>query len=446
MGLAKTRQLSMLPAPHYHRLPRRFRYDGYSREAGAYNRCFLRLGQAIAVCIAILLGVHQAAAQMRCGVPLAQKNEVERSTANLDTQRFLDVVGRAFGAKFKGYAVIFTGAAGKRLGFRRAGWAVDPCDDGQHKAFTLDTETAIGSVTKLLTTVAVLKVSNDPVRLQRPLTAFLPFRWKQMAHPYYDTVTIADLLQHKAGFRRSGGGEHVASRLSKGRELNTPPGTRAYSNSSMGIFHFIYARYAFRAPYHETEVEFQNAPLDRYNAEIQKQTSKYFNIGLYNTIFRPLRISATCNPRAARFPEGRPEYFPFHDVALSYESVRDNRGRLQSGTTLNCASGGVYMSAKDLARVMTALDDAGFLPRAHRDRMIHGAAADTLFGFWALGGATGGRSFAHNGLRSNGLGDTSVAQVVRFASGAHAVFVANSPWTGVDVSGTLVAAYNAARQ
>jgi CubicO group peptidase (beta-lactamase class C family) len=392
--------------------------------------------------------IAPATAQMRCGVPMPSKQEIERSTARFDTRRFFDTVTPAFGGRFKGYAVIFTDANGRRLGFRRAGWAVDPCDAGDPVPFTLNTETAIGSVTKLLTTVAVLKVSTDHMRLNRSMTNFLPFRWRNTAHDYYDTVSIADLLQHKAGFRFSGGGEHVASRLSKGRELPTPRGTRDYSNSSMGVFHFIYARYAFRAPYHQTEVDFQNAPDDAYNNAIQDKTSHYFNVGLYNKIFRPLRISATCDARKPKLPPNRPQYFHFHDVAKSYSGRLDNRGIVLASSERNCAAGGVYMSAKDLARFMTALGDRDFLPVAHQNRMMNAGPATDLFGFGvdtgsAMKNAKDGRVFDHNGKR-NENNHVSVAWVMRFQSGANVVFVANSDWSGVNVAGTLIAAYNAA--
>ncbi len=273
----------------------------------------------------------------RCNLPMPSKMDVERTTPNINTQRFLDRVVKDLDGKFKGYAVILTGTDGKRLGFRRAGWAVDPCDSGSSgEAFDLDTETAIGSVTKLFTTVLVLKATTDSNRIERtPMTAYLPFRWRRMAHPYYETVQIADLLQHKAGFKRDGGGEHISTRLSKGRELNTPIGTRTYSNTTIGIFHFLYAKYALREPYHETEVKYQNSPIDIYNTEIQKRTSHYFNLGLYNKIFLPLEISATCDPREPRFPPDRSKYFPFHNIARSYASATDQSGRLLSNVTLN---------------------------------------------------------------------------------------------------------------
>ncbi|MBH8554786.1 beta-lactamase family protein [Nostocaceae cyanobacterium CENA357] len=382
----------------------------------------------------------------KCDLAIPSKMEVERTTTNINTQRFLNKIATDLDGKFKGYAVILTGADGRRLGFRRAGWAVDPCEsDSDGEAFDLDTETAIGSVTKLFTTVAVLKVTTDSNRIERtPMTAYLPFRWRRMAHPYYETVTTATLLQHKAGFKRDGDGEHISTRLSKGRELNTPIGTRTYSNTTIGIFHFLYARYAFLSPYHETEVKYQNSPIDTYNTEIQKRTSHYFNLGLYKRIFLPLEISATCDPRESRFPPDRNKYFPFHNVARSYSSRTDQSGRLLSNVTLNCAPGGLYMSTKDLAKFMSALDDPQFLDHRQRDRMINNGNADNLFGFWTRSGAEDGRSFVHNGYRGEG-DDASIAWVIRFPSGDHAVFTANSPAGDADVDATLIAAYNDAR-
>jgi CubicO group peptidase (beta-lactamase class C family) len=117
--------------------------------------------------LSLILSTTFVQAEKRCGVERPFKQETERITANLNTDAFLDHVATALDDQFTGYAVIFTGAAGKRLGFRREGWAVDPCDDAP-KTFDLNTETAIGSVTKLFVGVAVLKASSDPARLQRP--------------------------------------------------------------------------------------------------------------------------------------------------------------------------------------------------------------------------------------------------------------------------------------
>ncbi|MEZ4869769.1 MAG: serine hydrolase domain-containing protein [Caldilineaceae bacterium] len=388
------------------------------------------------------------------------KQEVERSTANIDTMKFLNHIQDKFAGAFKGYAVILTGSVGKRLGFRREGWAVDPCD-GAGVPFDLNTESAIGSVTKLFTTVAVLKASRD--QLQTPLTNHLPFRWKDLADPFYDTVTIEKLLQHKGGFLKSGGSKHITTRLANGRErsaadyASTP---RFYSNTSMGIFHFIYAKYAFRSTtflspksLHDVEVQHQNSSLDVYNSEVQKVTSAALNYGLYKQILKPLEISATCDARIKEFPPSSSiktppnpaiEHFPFFSVARSYASPSDSGGVLLGSTTQNCAAGGLYMSAKDLAKFAAALGDSTFLPVAAQDLMMNSGPSDDLYAF-STTQADGGRAFWQDGKREEN-GKVSCALLIRFASGATAVFVANSDNDGTNMLTTIRDAYNFARK
>lgn len=421
------------------------------------------LCRTIAITVLLMTTHGIAQAEVRCGEARPIKEVAEKTTANIKTQAFLDHISTSFDQKFKGYAVILTGAHGARLGFRREGWAIDPCESNAPSArFDLNTETAIGSVTKLFTTVAVLKATNDHLRLQRPLTDFLPFRWRKIAHSFYDTVSIEELLQHKGGFFKSGGGKHVTERLAGGRERSLgdfKAQPRSYSNSSMGIFHFIYAKYAFQSTsflnpmgLHDVEVKHQNSNDSKYNAEVQKVTSAAFNHGLYRHILKPLGISATCDARVAKFPASNTiksppnapiVHFPFFTVAQSYASPADNRGILLPTSMQNCAAGGLYMSAKDLAAFVFSLGDPDFLPVAHQKRMMNDGPVNDLYAFGTIG-ATGGRAFWHNGKRTVN-GNASYAVIIRFASGASAVFVTNSNNDGTNTLNTIRDAYDLAR-
>ncbi len=413
--------------------------------------------------IAVLVSTPNVVqAQSRCGQARPFKQEVERSTANIDTAKFLNHIRDEFKGDFKGYAVIFTGASGQRLGFRREGWAVDPCD-ANGVPFDLNTESAIGSVTKLFTTVAVLKATNRDTRLQMPLTQFLPFRWRHLAHSFYETVTIEELLQHKGGFVKSGRGKHITTRLAKGRERSASEyaeSPRAYSNTSMGIFHFIFAKYAFKSTsflnhrsLHDVEVKHQNSSLDTYNSEVQKVTSAAFNYGLYKYILKPLQISATCDPRISQFPPSNSiktppnapiKHFPFFSVARSYSSPSDSSGILLPSNMQNCASGGLYMSSKDLAKFATSLGNTNFLSKDDQNRMMNSGSAQDLYAFNTIQ-AVGGRAYWHNGKRTRN-GNVSYALLIRFASGATAVFVTNSENDGTQTLRTIRDAYNFARQ
>ena len=415
----------------------------------------------IAICFLLILSTTLVHAEHRCGVERPFKQEIERTTANLNTDAFLEHVATALKGQFTGYAVIFTGAAGKRLGFRREGWAVDPCDDAP-KRFDLNTETPIGSVTKLFVAVAVLKASSDPARLQRPLTDFLPFRWKAMADPFYKTVTVEMLLQHQGGFLKSGLGKHVSLRLRDGierRRADYAAQPRFYSNSSFGIFHFIYARYGFRSTkflnpksLHDIEVQFQNKSMSDYNKAVQDVTSMALNHGLYKHILRPLKISATCDARISSFPPSSSikvppnapiEHFDFFVVAKSYSGPTSGQGKFLPGTMRNCAAGGLYMSAKDLAKFVTALSDPQFLPPAQHRLLFSNGPARDVYAFDTRR-ILGDRAFWKDGGR-NEFGVSSIAYVLRYPTGAHAVFVANSAGSTANVGVVLRDAYIKAR-
>jgi len=193
-----------------------------------------------------------------------------------------------------------------------------------------------------------------------------------LAAPFNETVTMEMLLQHKGGFLKTGGGAHITTRLPNGPERGAQAYTeqpRFYSNTSMGIFHFIYALWAFASTHflnpksvQDVEIEYRDSNIDTYNAEIQKATSAAFNFGLYEQVFKPLEISATCDPQISQFPPSDSintaiqgvdpiEHFPFYDAAKSYSSPSDSSGELLDPNMLNCATGGLYMSAKDLAKL-----------------------------------------------------------------------------------------------
>lgn len=366
---------------------------------------------------------------------------------DFDLEVFFNRVNQQMQGRFKGFAVILSDPNGDRLGFTRDGWAIDPDDSGPSELFTLDTPTAIGSVTKLFTTVAVLKRSRGAgqyrtlgERLQSRFSHFLPRRWWDDVHQDYRNVTVAELLQHKAGFQKSGDA-HISVRLSRPRELNTAPGTRTYSNTSMGIFHFIFAKWGLYYSYelNEAEIEHRNSSTDIYNEAIQTATSHNFNVdGLYEMILRPLEIQASADPSNGQWPVGMPEYFPYGTPARTYSSRTDNTGNLLDDGTRNAASGGLYISAKGLAKFISSVKSGPFLTSEQRGLMMNNGPEEDLFAF-STRPCEGGFCFKHNGARNG-----SHADVLIFPNRFSAVFVANSPDNSLDAQGVLISAYNTA--
>lgn len=382
--------------------------------------------------------------------PPSSNGKTEINTQNppgFVLETFFNQVNQQLRNRFKGFAVILSDANGDRLGFTRDGWAIDPDDSGPAEQFTLDTPTAIGSVTKLFTTVAVLKRNTGAgqyrtlgERLQSRFSHFLPRRWWENVHDDYRNVTVAELLQHKAGFQKTGD-DHIAIRLSRPRELNTPPGTRTYSNTSMGMFHFIFSKWGLYYSFelNEAEIEHRDSGIETYNEAIQAATSRNYNVdGLYEMILRPLAIQASADPGNGQWPVGMPEFFPYGTPARTYSSRTDNTGELLDDGSLHAAAGGLYISAKNLATFISSVNSGPFLTSEQRNLMINSGPEDDLIGFWARPGE-GGRCFTHNGARSG-----SHADVVIFPNRFSAVFVANSPDDSVGPQQVLISAYGAA--
>jgi CubicO group peptidase (beta-lactamase class C family) len=275
-------------------------------------------------------------------------------------------------------------------------------------------------------------------------------------------VTIEMLLRHQGGFLKSGGGKHISLRLRDGIERSPADYAaepRFYSNTSFGIFHFIYAKYAFRATtflnprsLHDVEVQFQNKSMNDYNKAVQDVTSMALNYGLYRHILQPLKISATCDARISSFPPSNSikvppnapiEHFDFFTVAKSYSGPTSSQGKFLPGTMRNCAAGGLYMSAKDLAKFVTALGDPQFLPPAQQRLLFSNGPARDVYAFDTRT-ILGDRAFWKDGGRNEG-GVSSIAYVLKYPTGAHAVFVANSAGSTRSVGVVLRDAYLKAR-
>jgi hypothetical protein len=209
----------------------------------------------------------------------------------------------------------------------------------------------------------------------------------------------------------------------------------------MGIFHFIFAKWGLYYSYelNEAEINHRNSSTATYNEAVQMAASRNFNVdGLYELVLRPLQIQASADPGNGKWPAGMPEYFPYGTPARTYSSRTDKTGGLLSDVTENAASGGLYISAKDLAVFIGNVNSGSFLQQGQRDLMINDGPADDLLGFWTRS-SEGGRCFTHNGERGG-----SQADVVIFPNRFSAVFVANSPDDGFEPQSALVSAYDAA--
>jgi CubicO group peptidase (beta-lactamase class C family) len=403
---------------------------------------------ALLIGAAVLTSGTAEAARERCIKKSVGKEWVDEGSA-LALREYAGILRESLHGKFAAYATMLQDASGRRLYFGRAGWGVSMCDDRYRDAaanFTLDTKAVWGSVSKIITTAAVLAAIQDNARgkpagnrydeVLRPMKSLLPERWAAAMHASFEDVTLAHLLQHRAGFGDSD--EHIRKRLRGGVELPTGVGFREYSNTSMGIFHFILAKLVDPQLMRQRESELRDASNTVYDSRIQDTTAAVYVDYVQRRLLRPLGIEASCNPR--EFPKG--------EYSIAYVRPRgttlDTAGALTPDNSRTCAPGGWVMSIKDMMSFLHHLHHTDrLLQRGYYNFMVSPGTPGSAFGWNYTIDTKGGISWTHNGAINVTGGQGTYAQVIGYPNGYIAAFVANSPQPSVGyVLDSLEKAYN----
>lgn len=179
-----------------------------------------------------------AMAQFRVGCittadrPRSQKVDPD---PDLDGERFVRVLRQKLPLeRHMGYVVIVQNYDLRNVATDTSGFAISNCDPGGPQPFTVDTRTAWGSVSKLITTAVVASLAEDSnqLNLGDRFASHVPNRWQ--VHRQFENVTFAQLLGHRAGLRRSSG-VPLRERLANRFPDDPPVGDRSYSNTGHGI-------------------------------------------------------------------------------------------------------------------------------------------------------------------------------------------------------------------
>lgn len=385
---------------------------------------------------------------------------------NLDGDRFIEVIREKLPlSKHMGYVVSLQNSNLRNVAWDASGYAISNCDDPEDgQPFTIDTATAWGSVSKLITATVVAKLAqdSDQVDLGDRFAPYIPDRWNLDAK--FDNVTFAQLLGHRAGLRRSAG-SNLQTRLEEtypyppeasvvARDFigkcpprnkeNSPDGKaygdvdpevgiRCYSNSGAGIA----GRMMMRAinPNGAQAWEQQNAQTsdNNYDEEFKKWSSRLYLDLTGSQVLSPSNIDfdreANCNIRQFR-ANGQP-------YARSYLSGQDPDGELKGNGTLTCFSGGWIMSARHMARFMRTL--------RHSDAIVN---RDTYADMTACGIGFDGsvRLDAGIGYGKDGrvpVGDGAYTAYVIMLPGGYTAVAASNSGRSSDLKNALTAAFNA---
>ena len=194
---------------------------------------------------------------------------------------------------------------------------------------TADTMYAIGSTSKILAALAVMKlVDGRKISLDAPLTRYM--KSFAMASPKYRQVTVRHLLNHGSGFPGAdyrnaetaspfeGYPAQVKETLQISRLKHDPGFMNVYCNDCFTLVEEL----------------------------IQAVTGKKYAQFLQDEVFDPLAMGHTRCPL---------EYFPPDTFAQRYSGAT----RLPQLFVNTCAAGGLYSTPTDMARVAVMLIDKG---------------------------------------------------------------------------------------
>lgn len=342
-----------------------------------------------------------------CIQPYSPSSTTARA-AGMDTARFAQLLEDSlYWFPNKGWAATLRNANGQVVASINQGLARTACDPNGAQAFNTSTETPWGSVSKLMTTAAALRVAKQRnVSLDEPLIEHLPYRWRNQIHSRFvvgengsGPVTLRMMLQHRGGFHHSGcANRTIKDRLLDGDIINCGSaaepewqpevGVRSYANMSQGIFQIALAYMDNPLAMNFHEMQRANLPIATYDAQIQTITNDFYRNYVTQNLLTPIGVTATCNlPALANVPGA--------NYTLWYSDANDPLGELPSDQSHSCAAGGWSMSSNEMSLFLHQLKFGSLILQPDSYALMEGSSQDSL-GWWRSEWSIG-TVYTHNG-------------------------------------------------
>lgn len=263
--------------------------------------------------------------------------DVSRLAESLHTQLEGEVVGYSF-------------AIGKDASIKGAGGFARTPADGASFEFEPETPMIVASVSKWITAIATMAVLQDAsLSIHEPIGPYFPGDWQ--VSPSVAEITFAELMSHKSGIRAFGNGPGAYGDLRDFFTQTVEPGARAdcqrlgqplpnapiapesrefcYSNLNYAILRVLLPKVADEPLLYDGKVPGQ-AFAEAYERLVRRR------------VFHPLGLDATCAPTNDGY-------------ALSYIYPGEKPGKDWGERYAGCATGGWYVSAVDLTRLIGSI-------------------------------------------------------------------------------------------
>ncbi|MEM1034633.1 MAG: serine hydrolase domain-containing protein, partial [Myxococcota bacterium] len=265
--------------------------------------------------------------------------------SGLDTAGFIADVVAQLDDDYMGYSAMLIGKAGVEVASAKYGWARTRCEPSGERNFNHNTQTAWGSVTKVLTTALVIdKVERSSQSLDEEAWTNLPSAWRSdvvATNSPHQAVRVRDLLSHMSGFAGSNG---LTLRQRITGPLEKSLSTRIYANANFSIFKHM-GRFFREGYFDNLEASYvpNEIPLDAY---LETISLSIYEDAMHDRVASPVGITFSCNE-------------PEHDgpnYAHFYTDEDATRGYLlNSADKPGCTTGGIVMSPRDMGTFLHAL-------------------------------------------------------------------------------------------
>lgn len=317
------------------------------------------------MCFACLLGAGACAGNTAAGPRPGAATPSTLASVFLDSLRQAQAIPGMAATVSRWGTIVWR--AGSGLANREAGVAATP-----------ETRFRVGSVSKLFTAVALMRlVETGHLDLDRPIRHELPG-----APPQWPDLTLRQLAGHTAGVRHYRGAEFFsrteygslreAITIFTGDTLLFPPGTR-----------YAYTSYGYNL----------------IGAVIEAVLDEPFPAALHRLVLDPLGMESTVPDAAGGTFSGRATLYQVESGVASPTPADNLSSRWPSG--------GYLATTDDMVRFGSALLRPGFLTEASLDLMFtrqtlaNGDSTQVGIG-WRIGVDDAGRRYLHHGGSSNG--------------------------------------------
>lgn len=375
----------------------------------------------------LLLPLSLNSAANACYLPVDRPLSINNlSRSAIDTAGFINDVVNDLDDDYMGYSAILVGKKGRIIADAKYGYARTPCEAEGVRNFNHNTQTAWGSVTKVLTTALVIdKVERSTQSLNEKMWENLPAAWRsemQADSSPHMAVEIRDLLSHRSGFA---GSSPLSLRERVNEEsLEKTLSSRIYSNANFAIFHHM-GRFFRESYFDNLEASFLpgEIPLDDY---LKVTSINIYKTAFQNRIANKIGINFSCNTSD----------YAGNNYSRYYRGPNTEQGFfLNPYDYTGCATGGIVMSPRDMAKFLYALTRTDDIIRKTNYQNEMAIASIQRLGWDYADIVVGGRMFGKNGIRrlSGGVymvgnpSGNSRAEIVAFPNGMSALIVANSP-------------------